>query len=419
MARGTWRGVLRLQPFDESEDPAAAPGAYRGEDAAPPWSWRRARQNLVWIYAAGLVFLIFSVGTLIDSNPTQVEWVIRIGQLVLIAASYLCAAWVCDLSLTIRWVYVAGFMALLLSTYPFMGWGFLYYGIYVTVILSTLIPWRQSRVAILAIGLVVLVLAVYVQEWAALSIGLTGLFVGWASGGGMESGRLSRKLDRSRQRVSVLAVAAERERIGRDLHDILGHSLTAISIKAGLAVRLIELDPAAARAEMADVEEIARQALGDVRSTASGYREVRVPAEIASARSVLLAAGVAAQVPTAIEPMPDERSEVFGYVVREAVTNVVRHSAATTCTIEVSAGAVAVRDDGSGFVSSSTTCGSGLQGLSARVEAAGGRLLVRSRLGAGTEVRAELDSHPKALDPLFAAGAPPALDASLKPAAAP
>jgi two-component system sensor histidine kinase DesK len=392
--RSRYAGVLRLEPFDAGEDPRAAPGAYRGEDAAPPWTLRRARQNMVWIYLAGLVFLVFAVGTLLEGRPRGAELAVRIAVVAAIALLYICTAWVCDLPLSVRWGYVLLFTLLLISSSVFMGWSFIYYGIYVAVMLSTLIPWRQSRVAVLVVGLTVMVIAVAIQEWAALSIGITGLFVGWASGAGMEAGRLSHKLDRSRQRVSVLAVAAERERIGRDLHDILGHSLTAISIKAGLAGKLIDHDAEAARAEMADIEVIARQALGDVRSTASGYREVRVPTEIASARSVLQAAGVAAQVPSAVEPLPDRVSELFGYVVREAVTNVVRHADATSCTIAVSADAVSVTDDGVGFTRSSTNPGSGLRGLSDRLTSAGGRLVVRSRPEGGTEVRAELDPRP-------------------------
>ena len=130
--------------------------------------------------------------------------------------------------------------------------------------------------------------------------------IGLATGGGMEAGRIGARLNRAEQRVSTLAVAAERERIGRDLHDILGHSLTAISIKSGLARKLLETDPAAARSQMAEVEEVARQALADVRATASAIREVRVATEVASARSVLLAGGIEARLPTAIERLPDE-----------------------------------------------------------------------------------------------------------------
>jgi two-component system sensor histidine kinase DesK len=202
--------------------------------------------------------------------------------------------------------------------------------------------------------------------------------------------------------VAVLSVAAERERIGRDLHDILGHSLTAISIKAGLAARLVDQDATAARSEIADIEDIARRALDDVRATASGYREVSLATEIASARSVLLAAGVEARVPSAVEPVPRAVSELFGYVVREAVTNVVRHSEATTCTVELTRDSVSITDDGRGFVPGAPTGGSahaggsGLNGLAARVDAAGGRFSVRSEPGRGTVVRAELLTSPTA-----------------------
>ena len=111
------------------------------------------------------------------------------------------------------------------------------------------------------------------------------------------------RLAEAEQRVSTLAVAAERERIGRDLHDILGHSLTAISIKSGLAAQA-RRSPTRRRPRSRSPRSrtIARQALADVRATASGFAEVRVATEIASARSVLLAAGIEARLPTAIEP---------------------------------------------------------------------------------------------------------------------
>ncbi|MET1004046.1 MAG: sensor histidine kinase, partial [Propionibacteriaceae bacterium] len=364
-------------------------GAYRGDDSAPPWTWRRARQNMVWIYAVGLIFLLFSFGTVAAGNPTALDWIVRIGTLALIALGYLCVPWVCDLALWQRWAYIAAFVALLVSSYHFMGIAFIYYGIFVAIMAATLIPWRQARVTILVVGVSIMVAALISREYGAISIGLTGIFVGWATGAGIESGRIARKLNHSQQRVSVLAVAAERERIGRDLHDILGHSLTAISIKAGLAGRLVDQDPAAAKAEIFDIEQIARQALADVRATASGYQEVRVVSELASARSVLLAAGIDARVPTAVETLAPETNELFGYVIREAVTNVVRHSEARTCTITVSPEAVTVIDDGRGFSPNKAGCGSGLVGLARRMADAGGRLEVDSPREGGTRVRAE------------------------------
>ena len=187
---------------------------------------------------------------------------------------------------------------------------------------------------------------------------------------------------RAERRVSTLAVSAERERISRDLHDILGHSLTAISIKSELAGRLIDANPDAAKAQIAEVEEIARQALADVRSTASAIREVRVAVELAGARSVLLAAGIEAQVPAALPALTDETSELFGFVVREAVTNVVRHSGATRCTISVTEDRVEIVDNGSGLGSES----GGLR--PARAGRAGGRGGRGARGGLGARAAA-------------------------------
>jgi two-component system sensor histidine kinase DesK len=263
--------------------------------------------------------------------------------------------------------------------------------------MAALLPWRQARFAILGWGLFVVAVWLITGDTGAVVIAVLSVGIGLAMGGGIEGGRIAYQLERSRQRVELLSLAAERERIGRDLHDILGHSLTAISIKSGLAGRLVEVDPTAARAQIAEVEAIARQALADVRATASGLTEVRLATELASARSVLLAAGVEVQVPTALPPLDDATSELFGYVVREAVTNVVRHAEATLCTVAVTPTEVRIADDGTGRASRSTaarTDGHGLRGLGERIAQAGGVLTVDSRPGAGTVITATLAGRP-------------------------
>lgn len=146
-------------------------------------------------------------------------------------------------------------------------------------------------------------------------------------------------------------------------------------------------EPAAARGHIDEVEAIARQALADVRATTSGYREVRVATEIASARSVLLAAGIEAEVPAAVEPLAPEVNELFGYAVREAVTNVVRHSGASSCGIRLGGNELTVTDDGRGIGDEARGAGSGLRGLAERVAAAGGTLSLAVRSGGGTVVR--------------------------------
>ena len=183
----------------------------------------------------------------------------------------------------------------------------------------------------------------------------------------------NRQLREARAEVARLASAAERDRIARDLHDLLGHSLTAITVKSRLARRLAVGAPPAALEEMESVEHLARQALTDVRAAVSGYREVTLAGELAHGRELLRAAGVAADLPTACDGVPPQRQELFGWVVREGVTNVVRHARAGRCTVELTASSVEVRDDGVGGQAGAGS-GSGLDGLRARVTAAGGVL---------------------------------------------
>ncbi|MGY0004582.1 sensor histidine kinase [Micromonospora sp. I033] len=174
------------------------------------------------------------------------------------------------------------------------------------------------------------------------------------------------ELQAAQQEIGRLAVAEERARTARDLHDILGHSLTVVAVKAELAGRLLELDPARAATEVADIERLARQALADVRGTVGAYRGVNLATELAGARSALAAAGIAADLPETAPSLPAERDELFGWTVREGVTNVVRHSGARRCEIRVEPAAVEIRDDGRGPAGGPEAAGHGLVGLRER-----------------------------------------------------
>ncbi len=355
---------------------------------------------MFWIYASGLVFLIFAVAALAEEPGSPVSATVQLVVIIAVAAVYLGSAWVSDARLGVRWGYIAGFVALLASTAPWWGWSFVNYGVYVSIMLATLTPWRQARVAIPIWNGLIAAVALLTYELTPLYIALIGGAAGLATAAAIQAGRIGDRLHQAEQRVSALALAAERERIGRDLHDILGHSLTAISIKADLAERLLDRDPDSARAHIAEVSLIARHSLADVRATASAIREVRVATEVASARSVLLAAGIESSVPSAIELMPDATSALFGYVIREAVTNVVRHSEARHCVITVDRHAVTVTDDGSGMPAGATA-GSGLRGLRERLELAGGTFAIGPGPDGGTQIRA---SFPAEQEPAPAAG---------------
>ena len=263
-----------------------------------------------------------------------------------------------------------------------------YFLAYVTTVAAPLIAWRHARVVIIGVSLAGLALVTLDADLLGVVMTAMGFSLGFSIGLGLDNDRTRRALRVAEERTAVLAVAAERERIGRDLHDILGHSLTAIAVKSDLAVRLVGRDDAAARAEVTELAAIARQALADVRATASGIREVRLATEIASARSVLEAAGIEQATPTALPLLADDRSELFGYVVREAVTNVVRHSGATHCTIAADEDSVTISDDGRGMPRGAAR--SGLAGLARRVADAGGDLEVTP--GPRTTVRATLSA---------------------------
>ncbi|MBA3905201.1 MAG: sensor histidine kinase, partial [Pseudonocardiales bacterium] len=149
--------------------------------------------------------------------------------------------------------------------------------------------------------------------------------------------RVNAQLRAAREELAALAVTAERERMARDLHDVLGHSLTTITVKAGLARRLLERgEHAQAADEVADMERLGRQAMSDVRATVSANRVASLPNELAGAAEALRAAAIAADLPYAVDDVPAERQQVFAYVVREGVTNCIRHSGASRCTVRLS-----------------------------------------------------------------------------------
>ncbi len=181
--------------------------------------------------------------------------------------------------------------------------------------------------------------------------------------------RGNQALREARTELAQLAAENERIRIARDLHDLLGHSLTTITVKAGLARKLGETDPTGALGQIAEVEELSRQALADVRAAVSSYRDVTLAGELARGRELLRASGVAADLPTATEVVDAAHSELLGWAVREGLTNVVRHAHASTCAVRLSPGGVEITDDG---VGAAAPPGNGLRGLQERVAAAGG-----------------------------------------------
>ena len=186
------------------------------------------------------------------------------------------------------------------------------------------------------------------------------------------------RLDLAQAQLADLAVVNERLRIARDLHDLLGHSLTVIRAKSELATRIGASDPERANREMEEVEKIARESLADVRAAVTNYRRPTLAAERANARTALAAAGIVADFHDDDVALSPETDETLAWVLREAVTNVVRHSGATRCHVRTRHDGdvvlLEVVDEGIGGAGSSN--GSGLTGLRERVAAVGGTLAV-------------------------------------------
>lgn len=202
--------------------------------------------------------------------------------------------------------------------------------------------------------------------------------------------RLVGKLRQARSEVRTLAVAGERARLARDLHDVLGHSLTTITVKAALARRLLESGAPTDRVleEIRDAEDLSRRTLADVRSTVSGQRRVSLAAELVSARAALRAAGIDADLPHAVDDVLTSLEEPLAYVLREGVTNVVRHSGATRCSVRLGARWLEVRDDGPARPAG--VPGNGLSGLSERMAAVHGSVSAGPLPDGGYRLRAEV-----------------------------
>jgi two-component system sensor histidine kinase DesK len=221
-------------------------------------------------------------------------------------------------------------------------------------------------------------------DWAG---GLAVLLVSLAMFGFFHVIHANNALAAARAEVARLAAENERSRIARDLHDLLGHSLTTITVKAGLARRLAERgDTERSFNEIREVEQLSRRTLGDVRAAVAGHREVTLAGELATSREVLRAAAIIAELPGSVDVVDSELSEVFGWVVREGVTNMVRHSHAETCRITLGPRWIEIADTGHGGMPGS---GNGIAGLRERVAALGGTITATGSFS-GFRLRADV-----------------------------
>ncbi len=210
--------------------------------------------------------------------------------------------------------------------------------------------------------------------------------------------RTNAELRIAREENARLAVSEERLRFARDLHDLLGHSLSVIALKSELAGRLVEVDPERAREEVADIEQVTREALREVREAVSGYRQPALDAELNGARAALDAAAIECAITKAVGQLPSVIESTLGWAVREGVTNVIRHSGAQRCDIRISQAhgnvQLTITDDGRGGSASTSApsgrSGCGLPGLLERLTEHGGTLTGGPLKSGGFQLEASL-----------------------------
>ena len=256
----------------------------------------------------------------------------------------------------------------------------------------------SPRAAFTALGLVLgaavaaaLTLGSHTPEFLFPAL-VVGSLVGGAAITDVRLGRSRALLLRKQEEVEQMATIAERERISRDLHDLLGHTLSLITLKAELAGKLFERDPAACRKEIADIETSARAALSEVRSAVSGYRQSGFAHELAGARASLAAAQVVLHADVQALQLPAAAENVMSLALREAVTNIVRHAGASECQLSLSEvqGMLVLRiaDNGEKLASEGAIRrGNGLAGMAERAAALGGNLALRVERGLALELR--------------------------------
>jgi two-component system, NarL family, sensor histidine kinase DesK len=376
-----------------SSAPAAADDPQRSERAAAERVLAGRNAPRWRLYGAfWLVFLADAVVQVITRDqPVLLKVLGLVGIATFCVAYILVPPYLLQGRLPDRYrpVYVVAMFGLATALLPLTGQAGLSMYVYVAVVSITLLDTRPA-LAVVA-GLLVLAPALQLLVpswpntfWIALPIATASAAVFGIVG------LIQRNIDLAdaHEQLKEMAVEQERARFARDLHDLLGHSLSVITVKSELARRVMASDPDRAAAEVADIERLSREALADVRATVAGYRGVTLAAEISSARSALAAAGVHADLPGAVDDVPGDRRELFGWVLREGVTNVVRHSDASRVRVSVSAHSVEIVDDGT--VAATSADGSGLAGLRERLADVGGRLDAGPVDGGGFRLYAEV-----------------------------
>jgi two-component system sensor histidine kinase DesK len=357
-----------------------------------PFSSARARAGVV----LGLLFLIGPVADLLGSSQAPAQHALLLLGVAVFVAVYLSllptSAWLSRLGPDAELVALALLpviaIVLLVGGAPT---SFVALFVYFVAAAGMRLPSRAALVVILLTALAVGVAALLHgdSDSTIAATVLTIVSIGALMTAFGRIARANQELRDTREELARHAVSEERLRIARDLHDLLGHSLSLIALKTELARKVVEREPARAAQELDDIQQVTRTALAEVRQAVQGYRRLALAEAIEGAKAALAAAGIDCELADAHVSLPDDVDAVLAWGVREGTTNVIRHSGALHCAIRVRAddrrAALEIEDDGA--ASSTDGSGSGLNGLRERVQRLRGELEAGALPGGGFRLR--------------------------------
>lgn len=362
----------------------ATPGSRR-KGAGSPW------ERFGWVMAAvWLVFLVYPVMALLRTDAASAwivtGWVALCAFVVIYVAGFINGMRFGGGGLTtppkpIQWAVFASLIVCTTLTVPAVGGSALSFLPFIMSFasygLTRIAHWVASGVGIAITAAVVFLTPTGLTYLTVLAIIVLLAVVNTVST------TLIIRSDEAERLGLELATSEGREAVARDVHDLVGHSLTVVSLKAQLVRRLIDSDPERAKAELADIESLTAEAISGVRATVAGVRSAALIEQLDSCRDALQSADVAMRVEGDARVLSPAQSLTASWILREATTNVLRHAGAKTVTARIEPGSFAVIDDGRGFAGGE---GNGVRGMRERATTGGATLAVHTGDGGGTRV---------------------------------
>lgn len=355
------------------------------EPGEPDTFWSR----FGWLLAAvWVVFLIFPVLSIAESTLPLPARVLGYGLVAAFAAVYLWGFFTYSSELGVSvsgharaWFPFGALLAITAATLPILGADAIGFGPFLISFAAYLLSVRSMW--IVNAGVLAAALSVAIPTGLGDYVFLLGLLVVLIVVNAVNTTLIRRSIAADDLRLDY-ALLAEQERMARDVHDVLGHSLTAIGLKAELAERLLESDLEAARAELRQIRTLNTEALESIRATVGGLRRTTLAQELASVRAALDDAGIKTVVTGNAQDIDPVRSTALSWILREAATNVLRHAHATTCWIHIAPGVLAIEDDGDSLAGSAE--GHGIRGMRERARLACAHCGIGESAHGGTRV---------------------------------